>query len=86
MKIVFSFVDGSLADRVFAGDADARTREGNLNTAAHYYKISDDGRLGNCFCVPTPDGRDEYEVVRRQETTDCVFIRAHFRQSLQEGE
>jgi hypothetical protein len=82
MKIVFSFVDGSLKDRVFAGDAEARTREGNLNTAAHYYKISDDGRLGSCFRVPTPEGSDEYEIVRRQETKDCIFIRALFRENV----
>jgi hypothetical protein len=82
MKIVFSFVDGSLADRVFAGDAEARTPEGNLNTAAHYYKISAEGRLGYRFRVPAGEGDDVYEIVRRQETRDTLFLRALWRQTL----
>lgn len=75
MKIVFSFVGGSLNDTVLSADTEHFVLGGDQ--ALEYYRNCNRGEVGYRFDVVHQAGPETYEVLRRLESSACLFIRAH---------
>jgi hypothetical protein len=78
MKIVFTFVGGSLDDSIVAGDSDARMPEGQLDPATHYYGLCQEAKVGCQFPVSISNGVETYKVRKRLEKSNVVMVLASF--------